>query len=311
MPQRGLIFRALVASPSDCTHERRLIPEVIAEWNAVHSLSNAAVIEPVLWETHSRPDLSDRPQGLINKQLVAHCDLLIGAFWTRLGTPTGEAVSGTAEEIEQFRRAGKPVLLYFSGAPVVPESLDAAQYAALTEYRKSLGDQGLFFKYESLAELRALLQRHIAGHMIELVKGAGGNPSDSAKTATESAQAGALTQFLSDYETFLRRVSTEWSAERDSDPHSTDDAKYILARAADEIVHFRSMITNDSLGISDKLAECLRRLKALQRRQMYMDGGVSWREFWSEGDAILGELAVAKELLASAARGPLSGRGHR
>jgi len=304
MPQRGLIFRALVASPSDCTHERRLIPEVIAEWNAVHSLSNAAVIEPVLWETHSRPDLGGRPQGIINKQLVANCDLLIGAFWTRLGTPTGEAVSGTAEEIEQFRGAGKPVLLYFSSAPVVPESLDAAQYAALTEYRNSLGDQGLYFKYETLAEFRALLQRHITGHMIDLVKAAGGNPSASTTNSPpEDAQAAALRQFLNDYDSSLRRISAEWSAERDSEPHSTDDAKYILARAADEVVHFRSMITNDSLGISDKLAECLRRLKALQRRQMYIDGGVSWREFWSEGDAILGELGTARDLLASAAEG--------
>lgn len=137
MAQRGLIFRALVASPSDCMHERKLIPEVISEWNAVHSYSTAAVIEPVLWETHSRPDLAGRPQAIINKQLVANCDLVIGAFWTRLGTPTGESVSGTAEEIEQFRAAGKPVLLYFSSAPVVPEGLDATQYAALTEYRRS------------------------------------------------------------------------------------------------------------------------------------------------------------------------------
>lgn len=300
MPQRGFIFRALVASPSDCAHERRLIPEVIAEWNAVHSLSNAAVIEPVLWETHSRPDLGDRPQGIINKQLVANCDLLIGAFWTRLGTPTGDAVSGTAEEIEQFRGAGKPVLLYFSGAPVVPESLDAAQYAALTEYRKSLGEQGLYFKYESLAEFRVLLQRHIAGHMIELVKEAGGNPSYPEPATLENTQAATLKQFLNDFDSFLRRVSTEWAAERDSDPHSTDDAKFILARMADEVVHYKSMITNDSLGISDKLVECLKRLKALQRRQMYIDGGVSWREFWSEGDAILIELAVTKELLTSA-----------
>ncbi|MBL8518926.1 MAG: hypothetical protein JNM76_18345 [Betaproteobacteria bacterium] len=279
-----------------------MIPEVIADWNAVHSMSNAAVIEPVLWETHSRPDLAGRPQEVINEQLVANCDLLIGAFWTRLGTPTGEALSGTAEEIEHFREAGKPVLLYFSGAPVVPESLDSAQYAALTEYRKSLEDQGLYFRYESLAEFRALLQRHIAGHMIDLVKAAGGNPLSLEKVnAAEDAQVTALSQFLANYDAFLRRTGTEWSAERDSDPHSTDDAKYILARAADEVVHFLSMITNDSCGISDKLADCLRRLKALQRHEVFIDGGVSWREFWTEGDAILGDLGAARELLASAA----------
>lgn len=305
MAQRGTIFRALVASPSDCIHERRLIPEVITEWNAVHSFSNAAVIEPVLWETHSRPDLGDRPQGLINKQLVEHCDLLIGAFWTRLGTPTGKAVSGTAEEIEEFRAAGKPVLLYFSTAPVVPDSLDAEQYAALNAYRKQLGEQGLYFRYESIAELRALLHRHIAAHMIDLVGAAGGKPAEL-ETKTESdEQLRTIRQFLSEYEAFLRRIGSEWAAERDSDPHSTDDAKYLLGRVADEVVHFKSMITNDSLGISERLAECLKRLKRLQRQQMYIDGGASWREFWGEGDALLSELDVVRTLLISAAEGPV------
>ncbi|MFO7659441.1 MAG: hypothetical protein R6V77_00850 [Candidatus Cloacimonadaceae bacterium] len=59
----------------------------------------------------------------MNQQLVKSCDLVIGAFWTKLGTPTGKAESGTAEEIEQFRAEGKPVLLYFSSAPAVPESI--------------------------------------------------------------------------------------------------------------------------------------------------------------------------------------------
>jgi hypothetical protein len=30
-------------------------------------------------------------------------DILMGVFWTRLGTPTGKAPSGTVEEIEHFR----------------------------------------------------------------------------------------------------------------------------------------------------------------------------------------------------------------
>jgi len=299
MPQHGLIFRVLVASPSDCVHERKVIPEVISEWNAVHSYSNAVVLESVLWETHSRPDLGERPQGLINKQLVVNCDLLIGAFWTRLGTPTGEAVSGTAEEIEQFRAAGKPVLLYFSSEPVVPDSLDPEQYAALTSYRKSLDDQGLYFKYESLAEFRALLQRHIAGHMIDLIKVTGGNLVDAKPQSAEDAQITALRDFLRDYDSFVRRAATEWVAERDSDPHSSDDAKYLLSRIADEVVHFKSMITQDSIGMSTKLSECLIRLKSLQRHQMYLDGGISWREFWDEGNDILAEIKTVSEILAA------------
>ncbi|MFD0928514.1 hypothetical protein ACFQ1T_01855 [Methylophilus glucosoxydans] len=288
MAQTGTIFRALVASPSDCIHERKIIPEVIATWNAVHSLSAAAIIEPVLWEMHSRPGMGSRPQEVINRQLVTNCDLVIGAFWTRLGTPTGVSESGTAEEIEHFREAGKPVLLYFSSAPVVPESLDAEQYKALTEYKKRLGQEGLYFKYETLSEFRELLQRHLAGEMIELLKQIPTTnlPTEMASSsATEQQQ--ALTNFCADFEAFLRRLTAEWEAERDSDPHSTDDGKYIMSRAADEVLHFKSMITEDGTGVSQSLGEILKRLRTHQRHQTYIDGGVSFKTFWDEGDQLI------------------------
>jgi hypothetical protein len=172
MPQLATIYRIFVASPSDCVQERKLVPEVIHSWNAAHSLHNAAILEPVLWEKHSRPEFGDRPQAIINKQLVENCDILIGTFWTRLGTATGAAVSGTAEEIEEFRRSGKRVLLYFSSAPLPPENLQIDQYRALTEYKATLGDKGLYFQYDSVSNLRELLQRHLAVTMAEIHKSA-------------------------------------------------------------------------------------------------------------------------------------------
>ncbi len=291
MAQAGTIFRVLVASPSDCTCERKIIPEVIAAWNAVHSLSSSAIIEPVLWETHSRPEMGNRPQEVINQQLVASCDLVIGAFWTRLGTPTGVAESGTAEEIEHFREAGKPVLLYFSSALVVPESLDAEQYQALTRYKERLGQKGLYFKYETLAEFRELLQRHLAGQMIELLKQ---NPTTKFPLETDSVSATEqlqmLAKFCADFEAFLRRLAVEWEAERDSDPYSTDDGKYIMNRAAEEVLHWRSMITEDNTGLSQSLGEILKRIRTHQRHQTYIDGGVSFKKFWDEGDEIIAAL---------------------
>lgn len=301
MPQSGWIFRALVASPSDCSHERRIIPEVVAAWNAVHSLSTGAIVEPVLWETHAYPALGNRPQQLINDQIVAGCDLVIGSFWTRLGTPTGAAESGTAEEIEQFRTAGKPVLVYFSSAPVVPESLDPVQYKALTDYRDRLTQRGLCFKYESPGEFREQLHRHLASQMIALLRTVGSAPaSGSAEAPDRGAQEQALRRFLADYQTFLRRTEAEWTSERDSGPHSGDDGKYILGRVADEVLHFKSMIENDNLGISEKLGDCLKRLKAIQRHRFYMDGGVSFAAFWAEGDKILSDLEAVTELLRKA-----------
>jgi hypothetical protein len=309
MPQQGLIFRALIASPSDCVQERKIIPEVIRAWNAVHSIDKSAIVEPVLWETHSRPAFGDRPQELLNQQLVKSCDLVIGAFWTRLGTPTGKAESGTAEEIEQFRSEGKPVLLYFSSAPAVPESIDPYQYKALVEYKKGLSASGMYSTYESLADFRDQLQRHFAAHMIELIANfAGSEAHDKAPTdASVPSQTQQLAEFISQFEAFLRRLEAEWEAERDSDPYNTEEGKFILDRAADEIVHFKSMIRGDSSGISQAFGEVLKKLRGLQRHETYADGGVSFKAFWDSGDEVLESLRSAadklNEVLAEAQQG--------
>jgi len=99
MPFPATVYQILIASPSDCVEERRAIPEVIYSWNACNSDAFRVVLLPVMWETHSWPELGDRAQSIINKQIVKNCDILIGAFWTRLGTPTGVSESGTVEEI--------------------------------------------------------------------------------------------------------------------------------------------------------------------------------------------------------------------
>lgn len=299
MPQTGFIFRALIASPSDCVQERKIIPEVIRAWNAVHSIDRSAIVEPVLWETHSRPAFGDRPQELLNQQLVKSCDLVIGAFWTRLGTPTGKAESGTAEEIEQFRAEGKPVLLYFSSAPAVPESIDPDQYKALIEYKKGLTASGLYSTYESLADFRDQLQRHFAAHMIDLIANfAGLEPREKASSnASLPSQYQELAEFISQYEAFLRRLEAEWEAERDSDPYNTENGKYILDRAADEIVHFISMIKEDSSGISQLFGEVLKKLRGLQRHETYMDGGISFKAFWDTGNELIESLQSASDKL--------------
>src|ERR1700731_2767221 len=84
------------------------------EWNALDGEAESVVLLPVAWETHATPRSGVRPQAAINEQLVDQSDILVGMFWTKLGTSTGVAPSGTVEEIERFISAGKPTLLYFS-----------------------------------------------------------------------------------------------------------------------------------------------------------------------------------------------------
>lgn len=116
---------------------------------------------PVGWDTHSAPAMGDRPQGIINKQVLQGADLLIAIFWTRLGTPSGEADSGTVEEIEKHLAAGKPAMLYFSLAPVRPDSVDDEQYTALTKFREQCKKKGLIGTYDDPAEFARVLQAHL------------------------------------------------------------------------------------------------------------------------------------------------------
>ena len=154
MSYRATVYRILVASPGDVTKERQAIPEVIGIWNDAHSEDHGVVLVPVRWETHSTPAMGDRPQAILNKQIVRSCNILIGAFWTRIVTHTGVAESGTAEEIEEFRNSGKPILLYFSSVPVMPGSVDPEQYKRLLEFKRVFRRHGLTEDYSSIRELR-------------------------------------------------------------------------------------------------------------------------------------------------------------
>jgi len=162
MPYTARVVEVMIASPGDLGPERQVIRELLHEWNAIYARERKLVVLPVGWETHASPRLGDRPQEVINEQILHSCDLLVGVFWTRLGTPTGEAASGTVEEIEKHVASGKPAMLYFSNAPVHPDSVDPAQYQALKQFREKLMQQGLVEFYSSLAEFREKFARQFA-----------------------------------------------------------------------------------------------------------------------------------------------------
>lgn len=287
MPRQATVYRILIASPSDVVKERKAIPEVTHSWNAVNSLRYGIILEPVLWETHATPEMGDRPQAIINKQLVEDCDILVGTFWTRIGTRTGKFESGTIEEIEEFRKAGKPVLLYFSSVPVVPDSIDTDQYNRLLKFKEQCEKEGLVSTYESIGQLREQLQGHITSTINSLRK-VSSEAVAEAEANEEEIQRSALEMFKSQFESFLRRLEAEWNAERDSDPINTDEGKYILEKTCSEVLDFKAQIVSDEESkVTEILDEVAKRLKAIQHHLVEMDGGRSFRAFWEEGNQII------------------------
>jgi len=154
-------FNVMIASPGDVASERSIVRDVVYEWNAVHSSSRKIVLLPIGWESHSSPEMGASPQAIINNQILERCDLLIGVFWTRIGTATDEYASGTIEEIERHIEAGKPAMLYFSSQPVAMDTVDLEQVAKLKAFKESCRGRGLYEGYESHSDFKAKFYRHL------------------------------------------------------------------------------------------------------------------------------------------------------
>ena len=137
MSYESRVYRILIATPSDVDEERDAITKAIQNWNNLNSFSKKIVLLPLRWETHAAPDYGTRPQEVINNAIVDNCDLLIGCFWTRIGSPTGKEESGTIEEIKRVSSSGKPVMLYFSKRGQDPSQIDLEQLRKLNEFKES------------------------------------------------------------------------------------------------------------------------------------------------------------------------------
>jgi hypothetical protein len=179
----------MIATPSDVATERQIIREAVHYWNAILADDRRVVLLPIGWETHAHPMMGDRPQAVINRQVLKDCDLLVAVFWTRLGSPTGEAPSGTVEEIEEHLKEEKPAMIYFSNAPVRPDSIDDAQYRALREFRADCERRGLIETFESVSELQEKFSRQLIQLVLSRWAGAG-NHADSERDARWQWQAG-------------------------------------------------------------------------------------------------------------------------
>lgn len=169
MPSRVLFFRCLIISPSDVTDARDALERVMAEWNAHIGVALGARVEAVRWETHATPEMGERPQAIINKQLVDSCDMGVAVFWSRLGTPTGTHESGSVEEIERLLARNSRVLVYFSAAPVPQVNAGSGEFQRLQAVRKNYESKGLLGSYEDIGALERIFQLHLTSTMAALL----------------------------------------------------------------------------------------------------------------------------------------------
>jgi len=169
MPDHAQILRIVVASPGDVYAEREIVSTVAEELNKSLIADQGMRFEVVRWETDANPGFHPNgPQGLIDPILrIEDCDLLIGIFWKRFGTPTKGDASGTAHEFrlayESWKKNGRPqVMVYFKQKAYAPRSKEETdQWGKVLEFRKAFPKDGLWWPYQGAADFERQLRTHL------------------------------------------------------------------------------------------------------------------------------------------------------
>lgn len=167
------ILRVVVASPADVQPERELLPSVIEEINRGMASDRGLRLELSRWETDTHPGFHlDGPQGLIDPILnITNCDLLIGIFWKRFGTPTADGTTGTEHEFnlahEAWQEKSSPqIFVYFNQKPFTPRSKsDIEQWGQVLEFRDRFPKEGLWWDYEGEVQFERLVRTHLTNYI--------------------------------------------------------------------------------------------------------------------------------------------------
>lgn len=177
MAAQRSVVQILVASPGDVADERRVVGEVVAEINRVWGSDLGVTLVPVGWELNVYPTFAEDAQAVVNDQIGDDYDIFLGIFWSRAGTPTPRAQSGTIEEFERalkrFRETDdKPeIMLYFKEAPVRPSSVDPVQLGRLQAFRSSIVESGgLFAPFDDTPAFASLVRSHLSLAVQKLVR---------------------------------------------------------------------------------------------------------------------------------------------
>lgn len=169
MPRDAKILRIVVASASDVQAERDLVPVVADEVNGGAAGERNLVLQVSRWEKDAFPSFhAGGPQGLIDSILhIAECDIFVGIFWTRFGTPVTDARSGTEHEyrlaFETWKQKDTPqIFFYFNQKLYNPKSKEETdQWGRVLEFKMNFPKEGLWWPYQGKGDFKELLRRHL------------------------------------------------------------------------------------------------------------------------------------------------------
>lgn len=140
-----------LASPSDVETERDIVAATVEQWNAVNSAHRDVVFNLLRWETSVSAGFGADGQQVINAQIGDQYDVLIALFWSRFGSNTPRARSGTVEEYERALsrfQAGEQIEIafFFKNHPVDFRNVDLENLQRLKDFEQEVQGAGALSK---------------------------------------------------------------------------------------------------------------------------------------------------------------------
>lgn len=181
-------IQIFLGSPGDVSQEREIVKSVVEEINNTIATAAGAHVKLIMWETDTYPTLNlDGIQEEIYRQLgkkglsIVDCDIFIGIFWQRLGTPTKNASSGTEDEIwtaySSHEKTRKPKISIYRSIMPPPDllkDLTIEKIQQLEKLHKFITNEKVtdmwLKKYSDIKEFEKEIRRNLTEQVREILQ---------------------------------------------------------------------------------------------------------------------------------------------
>lgn len=293
----GRIVRVMLGCPGDLQGEVPVFFEEVRRFNEQHAEEYGVALLPKHWSTHAHPRLGGRAQGVINEQLASKADVLIALFWTRLGTDTGVAASGTVEEIFEFYNSGRPVKLYFSdSATLSPEVATdpkfVEEYQRLMTFKKEAQQLGLYGSFKSTDDFREQLRWNLLQE-IRTLRDQGFLPRERAARQEVLETLPTPPESLKTLKRTVDRLRIDWKSEAESHMSPYNRGKQIMARLSGALSsHLSELSDHYTVEQLAPIEDLLKPVKEIEQAHPVM--GPEFHEwFWRTGTQTFADLLSA------------------
>ena len=159
------VLSIMISCPSDVKNERKIVEAVIDDINATFGFQSGMLIRTLYWEKNVFPQAGKSPQDIVNEQVIPRADAVIAIFGNKIGSPTEKYNSGTIEEIEIVKDAGKQVFVYFSDKRIKKDIIKIQNIKDIEKFKKKYANQGIYCNYTSNVDFKDVLKNHILNYV--------------------------------------------------------------------------------------------------------------------------------------------------